>query len=317
MPDAVAATPGLTPGAAQQNSPAGAAQTAAVPGVTGLAPGQVAKTSPPEFIEIEGEKIPYKQFLEERKIAQSTRQLQKASHDKFREAAEQQKRLQQWSTQFEADPFEATIQYFESKGQPRAQAEMSARKKFESSYKTRYIEPEMMTPEQREAAKWKSEAEAARKEKEDWQKQKQTEEEAVHSQAMRQAVQKEIIETVEASGLPKTRFIASRVNFYMQQNIKHGYEAPREMVVQQVKDEGKSIVQAYVNGLAPEEFAEWLGQDGLKKFRQFEVAQYKKRGAKPGDQGGETPPSKRNVPERKKTMSDVDNYFNQLRRSKG
>lgn len=313
MPEAVAAAP-AAPSNPATATPQGAAS--AVPGVPGATP-QPAAPALPEFIEVAGEKIPYKQFLEERKIAQSARQLQKASHDKFREAAEQQKRIQEWSTQFEADPFEATIQYFESKGQPRAQAEQSARKKFENSYKTRYIEPEMMTPEQREAAKWKQEAEVARKEKEEWQKQKQTEEEAVHSQAMRQAVQKEIIETVEASGLPKTRFIASRVNFYMQQNLKHGYEAPREMLVQQVKDEGKSIVQAYVNGLSPEDFADWLGTDGLKKFRQYEVAQYKKRGAKPGDapdQGGQP---RKSQAETKKTMSDVDNYFNQLRRSKG
>lgn len=305
MPDAVAAP------AAPVNTgtPAAAGQPAA--GAPPAAPAL------PEFIEVAGEKIPYKQFLEERKLAKSASALQKASHEKFRAAADQQAKLQQWSTSFEADPFEATIQYFENKGQPRAQAELSARKKFESAYKQRYIDPEMMTPEQRDAAKWKSEAEAARKEKEEWQKQKTTEEEAVHSQAMRQAVQQEIIETVEASGLPKTRFIASRVNFYMQENLKHGYEAPREMIIQKVKDEGRSIVQAYVNGLPPDEFAEWLGDDGLKKFRQYEVSQYKKRGAKPGDQGGQAPPKPRGQPERPKTMSDVDNYFNQLRRSKG
>ena len=310
MADVVAAAP-----AAPANVGTPAPQAPAVPGVPGQE--KPAAPTPPEFVEVAGEKIPYKQFLEERKLAKSAREVQKASNDRFRQAAETQKQLQAWSQKFEADPFEATIQYFESKGTPRAQAELMARQKFESAYKTKYIEPEMMTPEQREAAKWKQEAEAARKEKEEWQKQKQSEEESVHTQAMRQAVQKEIIETVEASGLPKTRFIASRVNFFMQQNLKHGYEAPREIIVQQVKDEGKSIVQAYVNGLEPEDFAEWLGQDGLKKFRQYEVAQYKKRGAKPGDQGGQPAPRQRNQPEAKKTMSDVDNYFNQLRRSKG
>lgn len=299
---------------------------AAVPGVPGLNPTTPQETSPPpegapdkapastlpEFLEVEGKKLSVKQLLESKKVADGAEQLRKASYEKFRESAEKEKRLQQWATSFENDPFEATIQYFESKGNPRAQAEAMARQKFEGAYKTRYIEPEMMTPEQREAAKWKAEAEKSRKEKEDWESHKKEEEESVHKQAVRQAVQQEIIDTIEKNQLPKTRFIASRINFFMQQNLKHGYEAPQEVIVQQVRDEGKGIIQAFTQGLEGDSLVDWLGPEIIKKLRQYDLGQLK------GKFKTEEPQQKPPKPgdSKRKTMADVENYFNQLRRTK-
>lgn len=280
-------------------------------------PAPVAPPPTPQAVQeydIDGEKLTAAQIKEYKKTAMTAADVRKAAADKFREAAAQRKQLEDWATNFESDPFEATIQWFENRGTPRAQAENLARQKFENAYKTRYIEPEMMTPEQRDAAKWKAEAEAARKEKEDWQKQKQTEEQSVHSQAMLQATTKQIIDTIETHGLPKTPETVKKLAFYMNQNIKHGYDAPMEVVVQQVRDEEMGRTQHYAKVLEGEALVNWLGPEVIKKIRQYDLAQLKSK-LKIPDQAA--PSNSTNSNERQvKRPSDVDAYFRQLRMSK-
>lgn len=294
-----ASNQGAKPEVTQQAAPSTAAQTAAAQ----------------QLIEVDGQKYTLDQIREITKTATTAEQIRKAANDKFRETAEQRKQLDKWASQFQNDPFESTIQFFENQGATRQQAEVLARQKFEAAYKTRYIDPEMMSPEQREAMKWKAEAEAAKREKEEWLAQKQSEEQGVRAQGMRQVVQQEIIQTMETHNLPKIPFVAKQLAVYKYQNLKNGYDAPPEVLAQQVKNDLKLLVRQLATKAQGPDWDEYFGEEGIKNFRKHDYSRLlEKRKGTTGAQTQAAPQQR----EEKPTVrpSDVDNYFRQLRMGK-
>ncbi len=192
------------------------------------------------------------------------------------------------------------------------------RERFEAWYHETFILPQTMTEEQRQALEWKKKAEAYEKEKQEREEREKTAAQQKQDAQTRQELQQTIIDCIEKSGLPKTRFTASRIAFWMKQNIRKGYDAPVDVIVQQVKDEYLGVNQAAVGALKgdPDRLVEWIvsnyGEDVIKAIRKYDVKRLKERLG-----GGEQPrPAETNRDKGRIPMRKVDEYFNSLRRSK-
>lgn len=111
----------------------------------------------------------------------------------------------------------------------------------ENYYNKEYIEPEELTEEQRELKTLREERNkylSQREEQEKIEKSKLEEKEDFENQKV---FQTKIINNLEKSGVAKTPFFASRVAFYMAQNLKQGWQAPDELIMDQVKNEQDNI----------------------------------------------------------------------------
>jgi len=145
--------------------------------------------------------------------------------------------------------------------------------------------------------------------------QKKTWQQQQMEQQVRAEVEKELIATLDQAGLPKTRFTANRLVYWKKQNLKNGYDAPPEVLIQQVKDEGQNILQSYVKESSPAQLIEFLGEELINKIRQHDIENLK---AKLGQKGTVMPKQARQTAQKGggKSMRDVDKYFNDLRRSR-
>lgn len=236
--------------------------------------------------------------------------LADASHERFEKASQIEKSQKEYDEKLKKDFIGALVEKGLSKEQIKT--------RFEQWYKENFIDPETMSPEQKELAelkRWKQQQEQERQEIDE---QKKSAEQKEFEQKERQNYQKEIIETIEKFDLPKTRFIVGRIAYWQGINLSKGYDAPPEVVVQQVREEEQSILKNAVKSRManPEKLVEYLGEDVVNAIRKFDVERLKKKfgvGSSNQSAGGTQFPTNER---RGKTMSDVDDYFNELRRSK-
>lgn len=188
------------------------------------------------------------------------------------------------------------------------------RARFESWYKEEFIDPETLSPEQRELnelKKYKSQVEEERKSQAEL-TQKTEHEKAVD--AARESLQHEIIKTLDSSNLPKNRFTVARLAYWQKQNLDRGYDAPPEVLIQQVKEERSGIIRADLKEATIEQIQDTLGEDFeafITKVRKYDLARLQtKFGEKPEPRPRDTDGTYKRV-----LMSDVDRYFTNLRRS--
>lgn len=235
--------------------------------------------------------------------------LGEAANEKFQKASELSKKHESTKAELKKDFFKVLM----SEEVGLTKEEM--RTKFESWYKENFIDPETMDPREmriRELEREKSEREAREQE---IQAAKQKEIEEQETAKTVEQMQKEIISVVEKSGLPKTRFTAARVAYWMRQNLKNGYNAPEEVIVQQVREERNSLVGSMVKESTGEQLVEMLGEELVTKIRKYDIELLKKKlgGTTKGDDGF---PAMTRDENKKVTTRDVDAYFNNLRRQK-
>ncbi len=188
------------------------------------------------------------------------------------------------------------------------------RGRFESWYKEQFIDPEMLSPEQRELNELKKYRQQKEEEEKSVSQQRAEEEERTAIESTREAMQKEIIATLETSGLPKNRFTVGRLAYWQRQNLANGYDAPPDVLVQQVKDERSGIVWADLKSASIDQIRDVLADDFdefINKVRKYDLAQLQKRfSGEPKDV-----PRERSSGNKRTTMSDVDRYLTNLRRT--
>lgn len=184
----------------------------------------------------------------------------------------------------------------------------------ENYYNQEYIEPESLTEEQRELKRFREDA----KKRDETAKEQKAREDAEalqkSTQQHRETFQKQIISALDASGLPKTPFYAARMAFHMQQNMKQGWEAPQEMIVEAVKNEHNQIFNQ-IASLPPEEAIRVLGNDFVNKLRAYDLQKLREsRGKLSTSYNGrtETPTNSNERP--KVDMSDVNENFRRMKR---
>ncbi len=216
------------------------------------------------------------------KVVKMTRQelidnasMSSAANEKFNEAAKMRKEYESFLKTVKESPLKALTD-------PRlGLTKEQVRAKMEEWYHKEFIIPEGMTEEQKRLAaaeerlKTYEEQEAAQK--------RQTEEQELAKLTATQTeyLQNQIIEAMEASGLPKTKFIVSRMAFYMRQNMQQGWEAPTSLIVQQVKREQQDLIGGQVKELDAPGLIALFGEDVINKIRAHDLKQLRERRANP------------------------------------
>lgn len=235
-----------------------------------------------------------------------------ASRERFDAAARKEKEITDFAMGMSKDPIGSLLKAGFTPAQ--------VREKFESWYMENVIAPETMTAEQKQAAEWKRKAEA-------WEAKEKEEEDTKQNQAkekfdneVREQMQQQLISCIEKSGLPKTRFVLNRMAYWTQQNIRNKFDAPEEVIIKQVRDEMREVSGAAVadRKADPEKLVEFLieqhGEDLIKAIRKYDLKRLKTKFGQPSDDGSPNSPTGKkgeSIPMRK-----VDEYFNNLRRSK-
>lgn len=246
-----------------------------------------------------------RKYTREQLLAKAS--LADAATERFESASQREKKYNAWRESVKANPIKALMdpELGLTKEQIRAQ--------IEQYYKQEYIDPETLTPEQQRIAELErkiAEKEAREKEFEEMTNKQKEEAEA---QQTAQEMQQTIISILEKSGLEKTRFNASRIAYWMRQNLKNGYDAPEEVILNQVKEERQAIIKTMIETMEPAQLVASLGDEFVRKVRMFDMerlnAKLNPGSTIPAREADDAPPK----PGKERTMSDVDKYLNRAR----
>lgn len=185
-------------------------------------------------------------------------------------------------------------------------------KEFEVWYAENVIKREKMSPEQRELSDAKvriqkyEEEEKARKDTE-----LKTQEEKEDAQ-VREQLQTEIKDVIETSGLPKTRFVAQQIAKWMRINEEKGLNAPRELIIQQVRKDLRQVMDSLVQSSDGEVLANLLGAETAHKLRKHDLTKLRESRQKLGQGSTETTHTE-TKPQKKISYAEVNRNFRKLR----
>jgi hypothetical protein len=158
------------------------------------------------------------------------------------------------------------------------------RDEFEKWYTREFIEPEKLSPDQRRARELEAKLKKYEQQEQEKLKAQQDQEQLELTNKQREYLQGQIIDALERSGLPKTKLIASRMAFYMRENMMRGWEAPIDVIVKQVKQERQSLMSGEVGGLEGQDLVSYLGDDVVNKIRKWDLQRLRdQRSAKSPD----------------------------------
>lgn len=212
---------------------------------------------------INGEKVKLTQKEADEYVSMSG-----AARQKFREAAQMKKEFEERDQNYSKDPLKAFIDYAKKAGFNDDQI----RDKIEEHYASQYIKRDQMTAEQRrieELEAYQAKVESQRKQYEAAQAQEKEKRE-VESHV--ETLTEEIVSTLEASNLPKqNKFLLQRMAFYMHENNKNGWQAPKEMILKQVVNEHKGIVGSFLNEATMDQIVAYAGQGFIDKILKHSI----------------------------------------------
>lgn len=174
---------------------------------------------------------------------------------------------------------------------------------FEDWYHDEFVEPSQLTPEQlklrdaeRRIAEYEKQAADKRKAEEEIQMQEQD-----HQVA--QQLTQEILELIPRSGLPKTRFTASRLAHWIKVNEAKGIKAPAELIIQQVRKEANDIMRNMLDSAEGEGLFELVGESTAKKLNRYWLEKIRAKKGLPNPQPQNSEP--RQQPTERLTEADV------------
>lgn len=221
-----------------------------------------------EYIDVDGERVPKAELF---KTFKNSRQIYKEAYSKFEESAKLRKEADSKLDKIK-NPKDA-IRFLADEKNGYKPDEVRAA--FEEWYAEQYIAPEQMTAEQRRIAELeKKTREYESKEQERLEREKQEEEKKIDQTYMQQ-LQREIAETIESSGLEKTKFNANRIAHWIRVNEAKGISAPKDLVIQQVRNEFNGILKDAVKstGGDAKKLIGILGEDVVKIIRKYDIEQ--------------------------------------------
>ncbi len=135
----------------------------------------------------------------------------------------------------------------------------------EQWYYKKYLEPELLTPEQRQAKADQEELQTRRKQDEE----RQAKEEEARKSQLREQYKQEIsnrIRTIlETAKVPESPYIAARVAQHMKDGLKP------EDISTKIRQEWTEIQRNAISSLSPEEIPTTLGEEKLAQLRKIEA----------------------------------------------
>ena len=157
----------------------------------------------------------------------------------------------------------------------------------ENVYNREYIEPENMTPEQRRIAELERENNEYKSKAQQEAEALKAKQDADEDERTAKTIHSEIIGILENSGLPKTKFVAARIAYWMKLNEgepERGRPAlglPPELIVKKVKEERNAMLRTEMQAMSVEQMIETYGDDAIKKLRAWDIEQIRKRRGAP------------------------------------
>jgi hypothetical protein len=196
-------------------------------------------------------------------------QMSHAAQAKFEEAA----KLRRDNEKFEQSLKKSKIQALIDKGF----SPEEIREEFEQWYTQQFIEPETLSPEQKRARDMERELERYRNQEKERTEREQREQQEKMTAQQREYLQGQIIEALEKNGLPKNKWFAQRLAFYMRENLRNGWEAPMELIVSQVKKDHKEINSGISEDSTVEQLLEHFGEGIINKIRKHDLEQLRSK----------------------------------------
>ncbi len=307
-----AAAPSTSSSSTPQTSASTSPPSSPVTGSGNTQGGGAAKThtppaaSPSEMFEV---KVNGKMVKMTRQEVLDNASMSYAANDRFNESKKLRSDVDKIITTAKTNPIQALMD--PALGLTKDQI----RDAFESWYHKEYIEPSTLSEDQRKNRELETQLKKYQEE-EKLQKQKaeQDEEQKLTNQ-QRDYLQKQIVDAMESSGLPKTKFFASRMAFYMRQNAMNGWEAPIDMIVKQVKNERQSIMSDMSDGASAEQLISLLGDGVINKIRQHDLKQLREKRSLPPASSSVSPSRAGTGPlEEKVNYQDVSRRLRDMRR---
>ncbi len=192
-----------------------------------------------------------------------------AAHERFREAAELRKKNEEIEKLFSKD----VISAFKQKGYSNEQIQ----DQIERWYHQNIIEPQTLTPEQRRLKEYEEKLAAYKQKEEEEAQNRQRQEQDQLTAKQRDYLSNQIIQGLERGGLAKTEFNASRMAFYMKQNLIQGWEAPIDVIVQQVKKENQDRLNGEIGTLKGQQLVDYLGEAAVEEVIKYHVDKMRQR----------------------------------------
>jgi hypothetical protein len=188
-----------------------------------------------------------------------------AANEKFTEAKQVRQKVDRIINTAKSNPIEALMdpELGLSKDQ--------IRDAFEAWYAKEFIEPEMMTEEQRKLKQYEEQLAKYREQEEKSRKQKEEEEFNKLTEQQRNYLQTQLIEAMDKSNLPKTPKIVQRIAFFMKQNIENGWDAPIDFIVRKVKEERQAEIKDDIQNASIEQLVDLFGEDAIKKLQKHAI----------------------------------------------
>jgi hypothetical protein len=175
------------------------------------------------------------------------------------------------------------------------------------------IDEEKKSPAQQEAEKWERIAEQRRREAEKYDAEQR-------SRAEQQATEKWVAhftnivdQTIEKAGFTKSQLNTSRVGKYIEIALANEMEPDIDDMAQSLIEDYGSEHKALYGSLPGEQLAKLLGEDGLKKLREYDMGRLKSEKSFGGGRKSEADDTEKPI---KKEMSFSD-YMEQVKRKNG
>lgn len=255
----------------------------------------------PGYIEVKVNGKPRRFTLEEAK-AYVTKAA--AADERFQYAAEIDKKNKAFEQQLEQDAVKALLQ----RGVPMEKI----REHFERWYKTEIIDREAMDPKERALVDRQRQLEERERQIKEAEEQRQRQEQEALLEKERASLHQELFQALEKSDLPKSRFTLARAAYWIKRNAESQFDAPMDVVMQQVKNERNEIFKSLSEALSGEQLIDLMGDQVMKKLYQAALAKRSDSKTKPLEK---TPISTRTrKAEQRVYMDDVDYRLNRLRR---
>lgn len=194
-------------------------------------------------------------------------QLADSATSRFNEASKMRQQAEKIMSAMKKDPIAALTD--PSLGFSDAQVQ----ELFEKWYVKKVIEPETLTEDQRKMKAQEEEIaeyKALKKQIED-----QKENEKVSK--LIDHWQNKVIETIETHKLPKTEFVAQRLLFYIKQNLDNEWNAPMDLIVEQVKEDSRAQYKEISENASAEELISLFGEGVVKKIHKHYLNQIRER----------------------------------------
>lgn len=213
----------------------------------------------PQVFEVDGEKLTLAEIKQLREKA-------KGADQKFREAAEAKKQVEQFMERFQQDP----LSILKDKRLPINQRELAEKMLLAS------LEEEMLTPEQRKLKEYEAKVkdyetkeQAVKREAEERESEQRRE---IKRQELSQMFAK-AMETTPLSKDPETAAMAMRDMAMMLRAAKErGIEVSAEELAQHAQAKYQKAMYSLANQLEGEDLIGFLGEDVIKKIRKADLA---------------------------------------------